>query len=737
MAGLRARKGKAKADMVDLESHDDPNFKDNIWEIESDDEFVVKPTRKRAKARKDNGHSVIPPRKRTGGVLGRVGVAVLAERDPNIQTSKGEVTDRVGDLNDGRVESAPGTDLSGETAYENVRTPWEPEEWIKLLFKSTDRCLPLKDKIREFVGTVRKMKGAEASEDVLDFQNDDEPTEFRSHCEKVDEIWARYAPKLAKICGSEVASLAKPSGPLMATLSIMWHYPTFTTNHPQYGMVFDDSNGCLRMQKAKIGASRQVLTFDAYPMRYSMPKTGNFYDNLSFWEEYKAEADQLRAELSQYAKFRLVLGKDNNFALAKELERDNSIILTKIDIQVKNGEDKGWSKAGIWNKTAQLFVIQDKDTKEIKQMILPSFHLMTFMKTGGMGLGSRFCDATWNICAAVAGLDAVNVDYFDWKANRVDPGTKQPNWTSMLGGPLDLVKRMVGWENSHNDAIPEDTVRAVFEHWLKRPENTNRLDTKNGTLARQILLVISEEGLAKGRATRLDPSWIGTEGHQKQKENAARNLAKSLATRLDPSWIGTEGHKRLQAGALKGSAKGHAAMLDPSWIGTEGHQRQQKALAKGRATRLDPNWIGTEGHKRQQAGALKGAAKKLDPSWIGSEGNQKQMAGLAHAKSNYVAKHKAVNDAQWEALETSGKIKEWAAGTKRMKNRAQQYEDLTNGPYNRRRTVLKNWSRPAKGCTILLEFYSAETPEGIRWKGDGGPGDDGDEGDDDELDADE
>ncbi len=60
----------------------------------------------------------------------------------------------------------------------------------------------------------------------------------------------------------------KPSGPLDAPLTCMWHYPTFSTKKPSYGMVMDTTNPSLRVQGAKLSSTAR-----------SGPRTGSQFAN--------------------------------------------------------------------------------------------------------------------------------------------------------------------------------------------------------------------------------------------------------------------------------------------------------------------------------------------------------------------------------------------------------------------------------------------------------------------------
>ena len=98
---------------------------------------------------------------------------------------------------------------------------------------------------------------------------------------ELNEVWEKYAPRLAEISGCDLAELVKPSGPPRAYLCVVWYYPTNTTAKPSFGTTMDLSNPCLRVQKEKVGLSRHVLTHDVFPLRKDNPKTGSLYDTVT------------------------------------------------------------------------------------------------------------------------------------------------------------------------------------------------------------------------------------------------------------------------------------------------------------------------------------------------------------------------------------------------------------------------------------------------------------------------
>jgi len=52
---------------------------------------------------------------------------------------------------------------------------------------------------------------------------------WASHCPRSDQLWAKYASRMADIIGCDLGDLLKPSGPLFSLLRLTWQYPKIRT----------------------------------------------------------------------------------------------------------------------------------------------------------------------------------------------------------------------------------------------------------------------------------------------------------------------------------------------------------------------------------------------------------------------------------------------------------------------------------------------------------------------------
>lgn len=86
--------------------------------------------------------------------------------------------------------------------------------------------------------------------------------------------WNELLGNVRRISNGEVdvRYLTKPSGPLAATLSFVWHYPTFRSDRTIRGSTFDPSNPSLRWLAKKIGLDSSVRVQNRIFLRHKFEK---------------------------------------------------------------------------------------------------------------------------------------------------------------------------------------------------------------------------------------------------------------------------------------------------------------------------------------------------------------------------------------------------------------------------------------------------------------------------------
>ncbi|KAG4415105.1 hypothetical protein IFR04_011742 [Cadophora malorum] len=394
----------------------------------------------------------------------------------------------VGDPFEGMAEP-DGVVLDGNMSDEySSSSPWNPQEWIGFFF-NLGKGHVLASQIEAFVRETMALDGLIASEGVAEWLRGD-GSGWASHCPSLDEIWERYSAEFAGTCNCDIGDLVKPSGPLHAILCIVWHYPTFNTSKAKFGMTFDPTNGCLSKQKGKLGQTGSVLTLDSYPRRMKAPKPrGNPFVVMSYWKELHEMSRKFLAEVSKHSRIRIILGEDNWVDFLQDITKSSDVTYTKIPIS-----EYGKEAFELYGRPYSMYVARGKLDRKIRQLVFASWHLERFFYPMCVE-AAKIHDTIWNICAAIAGLDTVQSDYFEHSV--VKKSLSISRWNGKNGDLVGVVVAMVGWEKRHNQVMDEGVVRHIFGSWLR--ENEQLLEGRAGSLAKRIHLVLSSRGADTNR----------------------------------------------------------------------------------------------------------------------------------------------------------------------------------------------------------------------------------------------
>jgi hypothetical protein len=196
-----------------------------------------------------------------------------------------------------------------------------------------------------------------------------------------------------------------------------------------------------------------------------------------------------------------VLGKQNWDVVRSDLEAQGGLVVTGIPLFIDDGETK--ETVDLYDKPAEILVVQQAKTMEVRQLVFPSYHgEWLFFRDITKLEGARLMDFVWNACAAAIGISTVNVGYFSWK---VSSGKHGKSGFTLLNKLVMLVSR-----ERKGHTTDEARLRKDCAKWLSA--NSHLLDVTKGSLARQILCVLSDKGratqaalghpgLVKGRAT--------------------------------------------------------------------------------------------------------------------------------------------------------------------------------------------------------------------------------------------
>ncbi|KAI1399048.1 hypothetical protein F4819DRAFT_435020 [Hypoxylon fuscum] len=135
--------------------------------------------------------------------------------------------------------------------------------------------------------------------------------------------------------------LVKPSGPLNAILSFVWHYPTFRTQKGEYGHVMDRTNPCLKFQYDKVGPNPYVRTSDRYPFRTACHKHIQHVWETTFTIPYlmslQTRCDRFQRWMNKHSRFLVFVGRENFETYSRMLDLDKTFVQTEqVPLHIPN-----------------------------------------------------------------------------------------------------------------------------------------------------------------------------------------------------------------------------------------------------------------------------------------------------------------------------------------------------------------------------------------------------------------
>lgn len=118
-----------------------------------------------------------------------------------------------------------------------------------LLFSLMENS-PLKVKVGNFLDA--EVPEPEHSVVPIDaFAQKKDRTEWDTHSLAIDEMWEKFQKKVEQIGEGSVniPAMAKPSGPLNARMTFVWHYPTQNSTNTEYSFTMDPGSCILGLQR--------------------------------------------------------------------------------------------------------------------------------------------------------------------------------------------------------------------------------------------------------------------------------------------------------------------------------------------------------------------------------------------------------------------------------------------------------------------------------------------------------
>lgn len=306
-------------------------------------------------------------------------------------------------------------------------------------------------------------------EPVDAFVADAAPLSWRTHDPLIDDKWMELTQEVEALSeGRIVAStMPKPSGPLNAALTFVWHYPTWRTRGGTFGFVMDPTNPSLRAQHVKLGPSPLIRTLDMLLIRENFTEEGVCWaDVYPNWEQINEKFSKFNRWLNRHSKIIVAVSRGVVDSLQDVVEFDDGatdIIEVRLDAPVKP-----------FGKEPFFYVLQDRRTREIKQVVFLSYHAQYFYYRDPPMPQRAYHELLWNAAADLAGIHVVTPVYFLLQIRRAVPKNTRFDNTCM-----HRAIRLRAHEKRCDIIIPQFVVERILGPMIRR-QGWTELRTSQG-----------------------------------------------------------------------------------------------------------------------------------------------------------------------------------------------------------------------------------------------------------------
>jgi hypothetical protein len=403
--------------------------------------------------------------------------------------------------------------------------------WTEILLSLCEVSVDddIEDQLRMFVADCKVDRGQSLVD--IDRFIESRTEDWDSHDIDIDKKWDILADELVNLSNGALCRefLTKPSGPSKAALTCIWHYPTWYTNSPAWGHVMDRTNPSLRAQYARMGPSPFVRTQNRFPIRESYSKDGvPWNDTYSNWDQIEEKCLKFCRWLNKRSKLILVIGRENAASVADLIDLGQS--LESIEIKIRH-------RQSVFEAMPHIQVIRHKSSKEIKHVVLTSYHSQSFFyDTVRMDMRA-FTDLIWNAACEIAGIELINPLYFLTMPKRP---AMRAQAKGVATGQLKLALQLRAGEKGTNVLLPETTVRRAFEKTLRKNPSFSLSRDKNGSFVGAII----RHWIGRAVARKATEEWQQSEQAEKWRRSCLSNLtanrhitsAKLRETRRTEEW---------------------------------------------------------------------------------------------------------------------------------------------------------------------------------------------------------
>lgn len=197
---------------------------------------------------------------------------------------------------------------------------------------------------------------------------------WANYDDDISTRWDQLVKKVGHISEGrvDVRHLTKPSGPLGATLAFVWHYPTFRSNRVIRGSTFDPSNPSMRWLANKIGFDSSIRVQNRIFLRHKFEREVLWHNEIPGWAQIDQEFLAFNQWLNVFPKVIVLVGENNcrpsSICEMVPLQQDEEF--DKIPLRVN---------CLMYGEIPYCVTVQNSKTKEIRQLILRSYHSQSWL----------------------------------------------------------------------------------------------------------------------------------------------------------------------------------------------------------------------------------------------------------------------------------------------------------------------------------------------------------------------
>lgn len=395
----------------------------------------------------------------------------------------------------------------------------DAQSWDSILLELIEDAT-LRSSVESFLRKINSpnwIRG-ESKEDVDEFLTSSH-SGWADHDPIVTAAWNHFrtkvVPRLESAPG-EVAglgrtdeTLSKPSGPSRAILGVLWHYPTFKTTKPHWGLCFDKSNPCLNQQYRKTGPSRSILTLDQIPIRCAFASNtdhrfADFWSNPA-WAGISRACMELSYDLTKDCPLLMVVGRDNFDNLKRLVLRDPNVEIVPARLRI-NGHK-------VFQEKPCIRIVRRKDTKEVCQLVFVSFHLQWLFQ-GKSEQHAAYLDLLWNAVLSFGGLEIAHEACFSRflqvRFSKSKDTLEHAQSLRVLQRAMELRRH----ENETGVIFTEAVMREMFPMQFQMYSKELEQMPENSSFALLFINIWGKAGTATWTRRRNDPEWRATPAGQ-------------------------------------------------------------------------------------------------------------------------------------------------------------------------------------------------------------------------------